>query len=145
MCVPTASVVATPVSVATPVLSVTAEPTAVPSSMKSTVSPAIGWLVSDEVSVAIKVAVPPKVAVPETLLSEVAAWLTSRSPEFWLNRFVLSPAKLATIPPVSVPAVSLGRHASQGRDAAAVGDGRAGEGTVKGEADDLADKTGAGR
>jgi len=25
-------------------------------------------------------------------------WLTTRSPEFWLNLFVLSPAKLATIP-----------------------------------------------
>ena len=37
----------------------------------------------------------------------VLDWLTTRSPEFWLNLFVLSPAKLATIPPVSVPAVSL--------------------------------------
>ena len=37
----------------------------------------------------------------------VLDWLTTRSPEFWLSRFVLSPEKLATIPPVSVPAVSL--------------------------------------
>jgi len=28
----------------------------------------------------------------------VLVWLTTRSPEFWLNLFVLSPAKLATIP-----------------------------------------------
>jgi len=29
----------------------------------------------------------------------VLDWVTTRSPEFWLNRFVLSPAKLATIAP----------------------------------------------
>ena len=78
--VPAASVVATPVSVATPLLLVTAVPTGVPSRVKLTVSPEIPWLVTEDVSVAVRVAVPPKAAVPATLPSVVAAWLTTRSP-----------------------------------------------------------------
>ena len=75
----------------------------------------------------------------------VLDWLTTRSPEFWLSRFVLSPVKLATMPPdVGARGIAL-RHAGQGRDAAAVGDGYAGEATVKGEADDFAGEPGAGR
>ena len=71
---------ATPVKVATPLLLVTAVPTDVPSSVKLTVSPDDPAFVTDEVSVAVRVAVPPKVAVPETLPSVVAAWLTTRLP-----------------------------------------------------------------
>ena len=59
-----------------PLLSVTAEPTAVPSSVKATVLPAIPWLVVDEVRVALNVAVPPSAAVPETSPSEVVVLLT---------------------------------------------------------------------
>ena len=80
MSVPTPSVVATPASVATPLALVVPIPTAVPWRVNRTVSPAMARLVTAELRVAVKVAVPPKEAVPPTLARVVAALLTTRSP-----------------------------------------------------------------
>jgi hypothetical protein len=64
-------------------------------------------LVAEDVSVAVSVAVLPNDAVPATLLMLAAAPLTTRSPETLLGMYRMLPGKLATTPPVSVPAVSL--------------------------------------
>jgi hypothetical protein len=77
--VPTASLVDTPVKVATPLLFVTAVPTEVPSRVKLIVYPEIPALVTEEVNVAVRLAVPP-LAVPETFVTVVAAELTTRLP-----------------------------------------------------------------
>src|SRR4051794_13154411 len=66
--VPTASLVGAPASVATPLLSVTATPAKAPSSVKLIIAPAMPWPDPGEVRVALSVAAPPEVAVPETLL-----------------------------------------------------------------------------
>ncbi len=78
--VPELSLVATPVRVATPLLSVGAVPTETPSRVNVTVWLASGLLVTLEVSVAVNVAVPPLTAVPEILVTVVAAWATTRLP-----------------------------------------------------------------
>ena len=62
---------------------------------------------------------------------------------FWLSRFVLSPEKLATIPPVSVPAVSLNGTPVNVATPLIIRDGRAGKATVESEGHDLADQSGA--
>ena len=72
---------ATPLSVATPLVAVVAVPTDVPSSVKLTTCPEMGLPVTFDVIVATRVAVPPKLAVPETDVSVVAAGLTTRLPE----------------------------------------------------------------
>ena len=80
MWVPAASVVATLSKVATPFAPVVALPTGVPSRVKLTVAPETPCVVPATVSVAVNVAVPPKVAVPETLARVVFAEVTTRSP-----------------------------------------------------------------
>ncbi len=70
---PTATFCVTPVSVAIPLLFVMAEPTDVPCKAKVTVSLASGRLVVVEVRVANKVALPPKLADPETAERAVVA------------------------------------------------------------------------
>ena len=78
---PTASLVATPVNVATPLLLVVAVPTLVPSSVKLIASPERSAPVEVLVRVAVRVAVPPENAVPDTLPRVVAVdALTTRLP-----------------------------------------------------------------
>ena len=107
--VPALSVVAVDVvRVATPLLLVTAVPTEVPSSVKLTVSPDIPALVTDDVSVADSIAVATdRTRFPRRCPAWWPAWPTAKSPVASLEMYVMSPAKLATIAPVSVPAASL--------------------------------------
>ncbi len=95
--------------VATPELLSVPVPSEVVPFMKSTVP--VGVPVPGETAATVAVNV---TEVPEVLglgvevrVVVVLDWLTTKSPEFWVRRLVLSPAKLATMPPVSVPAVSV--------------------------------------
>ena len=78
--VPTTSSVAAPMNVATPLASVVAIPTETLSRVKATSWLAIPWPVTEDVRVAVSVAVPPREAVPPTLPMVVVAWVTTRSP-----------------------------------------------------------------
>lgn len=96
--------VATPVKVASPSPSVTAVPTDVPLSVKETVAPEMPCPVTGDLRVALRVAVPPKGAVPAAPERTEPAWLTTRLPvpSVAAVKSVL-PAKLATTAPVLVP------------------------------------------
>ncbi len=104
VCEPTARVLV--LKVATPELSSVPVPSVVVPSMKSTVPVGVPAPEVPAATVAVNVTEEPEMlglGLEVKVVVEVD-WLTTRSPVFWLRRFVLSPAKLATIALVSGPA-----------------------------------------
>ena len=126
-------------SVATPLLLVTAVPTEVPSSVKVTVSPAIARPVTEELSVAVSVAVPPKAAVPATLRERGAGLADDEVAGGVGGGGVVGVAREAGDDGAGVGADPVGRgHAGERGHAVAVGHGRADGGAIEREADGLA-------
>ena len=86
-------------TVATPAVSVAGEPMIVAPSLNVTVPVGVPEPGETAATVAVNVTDAPDALglALEVRVVVVLDWLTTRLPEFWLNLFVLSPAKLATI------------------------------------------------